>query len=408
MDKLPSFEDADVKGKRVLVRMDVNVPMQGRQVRDMTRIERQLPTLKSLSERGAKVIILSHFGRPDGHYDPALSLSILVDPISEALGKPIAFALDSIGMEADKVVSEMKDGDIAMLENLRFHAEEKANEPQFAKALAAHGDIFVNDAFSCAHRAHASMVGIAEYLPSYAGASMLNELQMLGSIFDVPERPLGAVVGGAKVSTKLSVLDFLIEKVDILMVGGAMAHTFLAAQGHKVGKSLYEPDLLKTAKEILEKAESNNCRIILPSDVVLTKEFAAHSPNRIASVSDIEADEMALDIGMEAVDEMRAALKECKSLVWNGPLGAFEYTPFDMGTVALARQASIQTAKGKLHSVAGGGDTVAALAHSGLFDGFTYLSTAGGAFLEWMEGKELPGVAALIEPPRHCERSEAI
>ncbi len=396
MDNLPSFEDIDVKGKRVLVRMDVNVPMQGREVRDMTRIQRQLPTLKSLSERGAKVIILSHFGRPNGVYDPALSLSILVDPISAALGQPIAFAIDSVGVEAEKVVSNLKDGEIAMLENLRFHKGEKTNDAQFAKALAAHGDIFVNDAFSCAHRAHASMVGVAAYLPSYAGASMLNELQMLGSIFDVPERPLGAIVGGAKVSTKLSVLEFLLEKVDVLMIGGAMAHTFLAAQGHKMGKSLYEADLVPTAKEILSQATAKNCRIVLPSDVVVTKEFAAHSPNRIASVSDIAEDEMALDIGMVSLDEMREALRSCKSLIWNGPLGAFENTPFDMGTVALAREAAMQTAKNQLHSVAGGGDTVAALAHSGLFDEFTYLSTAGGAFLEWMEGKELPGVAVLM------------
>ena len=397
MKSLPSFESIEVKGKRVLVRMDVNVPMQGAEVRDMTRINRQIPTLKSLSERGAKVIILSHLGRPNGSYDPALSLSILVDPLSEALGKPITFALDSVGIEAEKVVSDLQNGDIAMLENLRFHSQEKANDAAFAKALAAHGDLFVNDAFSCAHRAHASMVGIAEHLPSYAGASMLNELQMLKSIFDIPERPLGAVIGGAKVSTKLSVLEFLLEKVDKLMIGGAMAHTFLAAQGHSVGKSLYEPDLVPKAKEILQQAEQKNCEIILPSDVVVTHEFAAHSPNHIVPVEHIPEEAMALDIGMESLDAMRAALRDCQSLVWNGPLGAFEHTPFDMGTVALAREASIQTAKGQLHSVAGGGDTVAALAHSGLFDAFTYLSTAGGAFLEWMEGKQLPGVQALME-----------
>ncbi len=395
MQNLPSFEDIDVKGKRVLVRMDVNVPMEGAKVRDMTRIERQLPTIQSLANRGAKVIILSHFGRPNGTYDPALSLSILIDLMSETLGRPIKFAPDCVGLEAEKVVSAMQDGEIVMLENLRFHKEEKANDAKFAKALAANGDIFVNDAFSCAHRAHASMVGIADYLPAYAGASMANELQMLGSIFDVPERPLGAVIGGAKVSTKLSVLEFLLEKVDILMIGGAMAHTFLAAQGHSVGKSLYEPDLLETAKDILGQADTKNCRIVLPSDVVITQEFAAHAPNKIVPVSEIPDDAMALDVGMETMDAMRAALRECNSLVWNGPLGAFENTPFDMGTVALAREASIQTAKGELHSVAGGGDTVAALAHSGLFDAFTYLSTAGGAFLEWMEGKELPGVSAL-------------
>ena len=395
MQNLPSFKDIDVSGKRVLVRMDVNVPMEGAKVRDMTRINRQLPTIKWLSEKGAKVIILSHFGRPKGIYDPALSLSILVDTLSEALGQPVHFALDCIGPAAEKVVGSLQNGDIALLENLRFHAEEKTNDASFSQKLAKLGDIFVNDAFSCAHRAHASMVGIADHLPAYAGASMANELQMLGSIFDIPERPLGAVVGGAKVSTKLSVLEFLLEKVDILMIGGAMAHTFLAAQGHQVGKSLYEADLVDKAAEILAQAKAKNCRIILPKDVVITENFAAHSPNRIVPISEIHEDTMALDIGMETVDEMRAALRECKSIIWNGPMGAFEMSPFDMGTVALAREASIQTAKQQLHSVAGGGDTVAALAHSGLFDSFTYLSTAGGAFLEWMEGKQLPGVAAL-------------
>lgn len=399
MRKLPSFEQAEIAGKRVLVRMDVNVPMEGAKVRDMTRIERQLPTLRSLTERGAKVIILSHFGRPSGVYDPALSLSILVDPISEAIGKPLRFALDCVGIEAHKVVDDMQDGEIVMLENLRFHKEEKHNDPAFAKSLAELGDIFVNDAFSCAHRAHASMVGIARHLPTYAGASMLNELNMLSSIFDAPERPLAAVVGGAKVSTKLSVLQYLLDKVDYLMIGGAMAHSFLVAQGYNVGKSLYEPDLLETAKGILQQAEEKNCQIILPVDVVIAHHFAAHTPNQIVPVSEIPADAMALDIGMKTLDNMRHALQKCRSLIWNGPMGAFEMTPFDMGTVALAREASIQTAQGKLHSVAGGGDTVAALVHGGLFDNFTYLSTAGGAFLEWMEGKELPGVEALFSAP---------
>ncbi len=395
MPNIRSYEDAQVVGQRVMVRMDVNVPMQGRKVRDMTRIERQLPTLKSLLKRGAKVIILSHFGRPEGAYDPALSLSILLDPMSEALGQPISFGLDCVGPAAAKAVSAVKSGEIVMLENLRFHAEEKANDAKFSAALAANGDIFVNDAFSCAHRAHASMVGITHHLPSFAGASMMSELHMLSSIFDNPKRPLGAVIGGAKVSSKLTVLEFLIDNVDYLMIGGAMAHTFIAAQGLPIGQSLHEADLIEKAKQILAKAAQSGCQILLPSDGVFTQAFAAHAPNRIAAFNDIKPNEMVLDIGMNTLDALRDAMAQCRTLLWNGPLGAFELTPFDMGTVALARQAAINTAQGKLHSIAGGGDTVAALAHSGLFEGFSYLSTAGGAFLEWMEGKDLPGVSAL-------------
>jgi phosphoglycerate kinase len=395
MTNFPSYESVDVSGKHVLVRMDLNVPMEGSKVRDMTRINRHLPTLKSLIERGAKVVLLSHFGRPDGKADTAFSLSVLVDPISEALGKPIQFAKDCIGAEAEKVISNLQKGEVALLENLRFHFGEKKNDPAFAKALAANGDLFVNDAFSCAHRAHASVVGITDHLPAYAGGCMIEELSMLSSIFDEPERPLGAVVGGAKVSTKLSVLHYLVQKVDKLIIGGAMAHSFLVAQGYSVGKSLYEPDLVETAREILEQGEKNDCEIILPTDVVVTKNFSAHSANQTVPVSEISDDLMALDVGLESTDRMRTAIRECRSLIWNGPLGAFEMAPFDMGTVALAREAATQTSKGKLHSVAGGGDTVAALAHSGITDSFTYISTAGGAFLEWMEGKELPGVAAL-------------
>jgi len=392
---LPSYQSAEVTGKIVLVRMDVNVPMRGSEVRDMTRIDRQLPTLKYLIAQGAKVVILSHFGRPNGQYDPALSLSILLEPLGKALGQEVKFGLDCVGFEAETAISTLQNGEVVMLENLRFHAEEKQNDAKFAKALAALGDAYINDAFSCSHRAHASLVGITEHLPSYAGASLLGELDMLSRIFDVPERPLAAVIGGAKVSTKLSVLHYLTEKVDTLIIGGAMAHTFLAAQGHSLGKSLYEPDLTAEATAIMTKAKAENCQIILPQDMVVSKAFAAHAPNRVSPIHAIADDEMALDVGLESLDAMRRALTQSRSIVWNGPMGAFEHSPFDHGTVTLARQTAMLTASGQLLSVAGGGDTVAALAHSGLFDAFTYLSTAGGAFLEWMEGKTLPGIAAL-------------
>lgn len=396
MTQFATIDQLDVAGKRVLVRVDLNVPIQAGKVRDMTRINRQLPTICELRDRGAKVILMSHLGRPKGDYDPTLSLSTLVDPLSEALdGAEVRFCPDCIGPEAKAAVSTLPEGGILLLENLRFHSEEEANDAVFAQGLAELADIYVNEAFSCSHRAHASVVGVAELLPTAAGRLMQVELETLQTIFNQPERPLGAVIGGAKISTKLGILDHLIDKVDRLIIGGAMAHTFLAAQGYAVGKSLYEPDLIDTAKKILDHAKASGCTLVLPCDMVVTREFAAHAPNEVVSIDAIPEDAMALDIGIESLIQMAQTLKECKTVLWNGPMGAFETAPFDGGTVALARLVAKQTAAGELHSVAGGGDTVAALSHAGLFEQFSYLSTAGGAFLEWMEGKPLPGVAAM-------------
>jgi phosphoglycerate kinase len=389
------LDDIDVKGKKVVLRMDLNVPMQGGVVRDMTRILRQIPTLRELAEKDAKVIVLSHFGRPKG-YDPDLSLSPLVDVLSDALQRPVRFGLDCVGKDAQDATAEMQNGDIVLLENLRFHAEEEKNDKAFAAGLASLGSIFVNDAFSCSHRAHASVVGVADYLPAVAGRLMQAELDALERLFHTPRRPLGAMVGGSKVSTKLGILGHLIDRLDMIIIGGAMAHTFLAAQGFSVGASLYEPDLIPTAKAIMSRAAEQGCEIILPKDVVVTKKFAPHAPNRVVAIDQIQEDDLALDVGTDGLLEMIAAVKRCQMLLWNGPLGAFETAPFDAGTVMLARVVAAQTASGKLHSVAGGGDTVAALSHAGLFDEFSYLSTAGGAFLEWMEGKPLPGVARLM------------
>jgi phosphoglycerate kinase len=393
--RFPTLDSLDVKGKTVLVRLDLNVPMQAGRVTDATRITRQLPTVQDLLTRGAKVVIISHFGQPKGAYDPALSLSPLVDALSKLLGQEVRFGVDCIGPSAKHAVDAAQPGDVVLLENLRFHTGETKNDPEFSKALADLADCFVNDAFSCAHRAHASMVGVSQHLPFAAGRMMQAELEHLEALFAAPERPLAAVVGGAKVSSKLAVLEHLTEKVDMLIIGGAMANTFLLAQGHSVGKSLCEPDLVETAKRILAKAANNGCRIILPQDVVATREFAAHAASRIVAVDAIAADEMALDIGPLSVAHIISALAECKTVLWNGPMGAFETAPFDASTVLVARAVALLTGQKKMHSVAGGGDTVAALSHAGLFDGFSYLSTAGGAFLEWMEGRPLPGVAAL-------------
>jgi phosphoglycerate kinase len=391
-----TLDDLDVTGKKVLVRMDMNVPMLGGRVRDFTRIERQLPTLRDLRTRGAKTIILSHFGRPkEDKYDPALSLAALVDPLAEALGATVKFGRDCVGLDAHKATVDMQNGDIVLLENLRFHPEEKKNDPAFVQALASLGEIYVNDAFSCSHRAHASLYGLAQALPNAAGRAMQAELQTLEAIFDKPQRPIAAIIGGAKVSTKLAVLEHLVQKVDVLMIGGAMAHTFLKVQGGDVGASLLEEELVPVAAKILAAAKQSNCRIVLPVDVAAAEAFAPHAPNTISDARAIETQRMALDIGIDSLLEMIAALRDCRTLVWNGPLGAFETAPFDVSTVVLARAAAKQTQQGLLYSVAGGGDTLAALKHAGLSDSFSYLSTAGGAFLEWMEGKELPGVAVL-------------
>ena len=390
-----TLDDLDVKGKRVLVRADLNVPMEDGKVTDATRIQRQAPTIKELAEKGARVIVLSHFDRPKGKVVPSMSLKPLVQPLSDAVGRKVAFAEDCVGDVAEKAVAALKDGDVLLLENTRFHAGEEKNDPEMAKQLAKLGDIFVNDAFSAAHRAHASTDGVARLLPNAAGRSMQAELTHLEAALGNPQRPLLAVVGGAKVSTKIELLQNLVARVQTLVIGGAMANTFLAAQGVKVGKSLYEPDFLDTARKITAAAKDAGADILLPTDVVVAKEFKANAANRTVRVDQIGADEMVLDVGPDSIQAFEKRLATTRTLVWNGPFGAFETVPFDKGTVAAAKAVAAATKGGNLLSVAGGGDTVAALAHAGVEADFTYVSTAGGAFLEWLEGKTLPGVDAL-------------
>ena len=388
--------DADVKDKRALVRVDFNVPMHDGAVSDDTRLKAALPTIRALSWKGAKVVLLAHFDRPKGKRVPEMSLKPVAGPLAKLLGAPVAFADDCVGEPAAKVIAGLENGGVALLENLRYHAGEEANDAAFAAQLAALGDLYVNDAFSAAHRAHASTEGLAHLLPAYAGRSMEAELKALEAALGKPVRPVAAVVGGAKVSSKLDVLTHLVTQVDHLIIGGGMANTFLAAKGVDVGKSLCEHDLADTARGILAAAEKSGCTVHLPYDVVVAKEFAANPPSlRTCNVHEVAADEMILDVGPQAVEALADVLKTCRTLVWNGPLGAFETVPFDAATVALARSAAALTAEGAMVSVAGGGDTVAALNHAGVADDFTYISTAGGAFLEWMEGKELPGVKAL-------------
>lgn len=390
-----TLDDLLVKGKRVLVRADLNVPMADGVVTDTTRIERQAPTIKELAEKGARVIILSHFDRPKGKVVPSMSLKPLVKALENELDCPVFFAEDCIGAVAEAAVAKLKDGGILLLENTRFHAGEEKNDPAMAKQLAALGDLYVNDAFSAAHRAHASTEGVAHLLPNAAGRSMQAELTHLDRALGNPTRPLLAVVGGAKVSTKIDLLQNLVGKVETLVIGGAMANTFLAAEGVKIGKSLHEPDHLETARKVIHLANESGAAILLPTDVVVAKEFRENAPNRTIPVSDIAADEMVLDVGPASIKAFENRLFATKTLVWNGPFGAFETKPFDAGTVAAARAVAAATRAGNLLSVAGGGDTVAALAHAGVEAEFTYVSTAGGAFLEWLEGKELPGVMAL-------------
>jgi len=391
-----TLDDMDVAGKRVLVRMDMNVPMIAGRVTDNTRVVRLLPTIRELLKRKAKVIILSHLGRPEGTYVPSLSLSPLVDALSDVLrGVTIKFGVDCVGREASAAVAALKAGEILLLENLRFHAEEEKNTPAFAKALAAHGDVFINDAFSCSHRSHASIVGLAKHLPFAAGRLMEEELVNLEGLFVDSKAPLTAIVGGSKVSTKLELLENLIHKVDNLIIGGAMANTFLFAQGYAVGSSLCEVNMKQTVLRILAKAEKENCAIHLPVDVVIAGSLAPQAASDVVSVAKIPAKAMILDVGPETLRQFSECLGASKTLVWNGPLGAFETSPFDASTIMLARSVASLTKMGKLKSIAGGGDTVAALTHAGLAERFSYISTAGGAFLEWMEGKTLPGVAAL-------------
>jgi phosphoglycerate kinase len=392
LDDLPE----DLTGKRVLVRVDLNVPMDGAKVTDDTRLRAMLPTILELSDRGAIVLLLSHFGRPKGESRPDMSTAQLVLPIHRLAGRSVRFIEDCQGPEAERAVTTMLPGNIGVLENTRFHAGEEKNDPELAKAMAALGDYYVDDSFSTAHRAHASTEGITHFLPSYAGRAMEAELRALERALGNPERPVAAVVGGAKVSTKLAVLGHLVDKVDHLIIGGGMANTFLAARGVNVGKSLCEHELTGEANAIFDRAEEAGCTIHLPYDVVVAKEFAPNPPSvRTCNVHEVAADEMILDIGPAAVEALADVLKTCRTLVWNGPLGAFETPPFDAATVALAKTAAALTKEGSLVSVAGGGDTVAALNHAGVAADFTFVSTAGGAFLEWMEGRTLPGVAAL-------------
>ncbi|MCW5684013.1 MAG: phosphoglycerate kinase [Pseudolabrys sp.] len=389
-----TLDQADLANKRVLLRVDLNVPMADGKVSDATRIERAAQTIKEIASKGGKVILLSHFGRPKGR-DPKDSLKPVAAAVAHIVGKPVAFADDCIGEPAEKAVAAMKAGDILCLENTRFHKEEEKNDPAFVAALAKLGDIFVNDAFSAAHRAHASTEGLGHKLPAYAGRAMQAELEALSKALEHPQKPVIAVIGGAKVSTKLDLLENLIAKVDALVIGGGMANTFLHAQGINIGKSLAEKDLADTARRIMDKAESANCAIILPVDAVVAFHFEKDAPSHAYGLDAIPADGMILDVGPQSIARVRAALDDAKTLVWNGPLGAFELHPFDKATVAAAKYAAERTKAGHLVSIAGGGDTVAALNHAQVADDFTYISTAGGAFLEWMEGKALPGVEVL-------------
>ena len=394
-DQYSTLDDLDVKGKRVLVRADLNVPVHDGRITDTARIDRQAPTIRQLAERGARVIVLSHFGRPKGTRVPELSLKPIAPALARTIRRTVAFGNDCIGDVAEAAVSKLKDGDVVLLENTRFHAGEEANDPDFARALAELGDLYVNDAFSAAHRAHGSTEGVAHILPSAAGRAMQDELFHLHRALDQPNRPVLAIIGGAKVSTKIALIENLLKKVDILVMGGAMANTFLAAEGIDVGKSLYEADQLETAKRISGLATETGSFLILPTDVVVAKVFETGAPHRTVPAREVADDDMILDVGPDTIADFEQHLHTVNTLVWNGPVGAFETPPFDHGTMAIARLVAARTKAGGLLSVAGGGDTVSALKHAGVAGGFSYVSTAGGAFLEWLEGRELPGVAAL-------------
>jgi phosphoglycerate kinase len=385
----------DIKGKRALVRVDLNVPMADGRVTDETRMRALVPTVLELADKGARVLLLAHFGRPKGAKHSEMSVSMVLDALQDVLGREIMFVPEIAGDVVAQSVGILADGDIALLENTRFWPGEEKNDPELARAVAANGDFYVNDAFSAAHRAHMSTEGLSHVLPAYAGRAMEAELKALQAALGAPEHPVAAVVGGAKVSTKLDVLNNLVKQVDHLIIGGGMANTFLAARGVDVGKSLCEHDLADQANAIMDAADTAGCTIHLPYDVVTSREFRANPPVRTVNVHEVAADEMILDVGPAAVEALADVLKNCRTLVWNGPLGAFEIEPFDTATVSLARTAAALTREGSLVSVAGGGDTVAALAHAGVTEDFTFVSTAGGAFLEWMEGKPLPGVDAL-------------
>ena len=395
MPHFKTIDDIDVSGKIVLVRVDYNVPIRNGRVTDATRIERSLTTIKDLQERGGRVVCISHFGRPKGQRAEDMSLRPIADAMAAAVSQTVSFAEDCIGEAAESVIRQLKDGDIALLENLRFHAGEEKNDPQFVAALAKLGDVYVNDAFSAAHRAHASTEGIARALPAVAGRLMEAELLALGNALEKPARPVAALVGGAKVSSKIEVLEALIDKVDALIVGGGMANTFLLALGHDMGKSLVEAEMLETAKAIMTKADANGCKLILPTDAVVAEEFKANPKTAVVPVTAVPITQMMLDVGPASAAALASLLEHYKTIVWNGPLGAFETPPFDESTNLVAQKAAELVVAGKLLAVAGGGDTVSALAHAGVLEEFSYVSTAGGAFLEWLEGKTLPGVKAL-------------
>ena len=390
-----TLDGVAVAGKRVLLRADLNVPVRDGKITDLTRIERLSPTIRELSGKGAHVIVLSHFDRPKGKRVPEMSLEPMATALGQVLGRKVRFAEDCVGIPAQQAIIALQDGDVAVLENTRFHPGEEKNDPAFAAEMAKLGDIFVNDAFSAAHRAHASTEGIAKLLPSYAGRLMQAELEALSAALTTPVRPVMAIVGGAKVSTKLDLLGNLVAKVDMLVIGGAMANTFLAAEGVAVGKSLQEAEMHATARDILEKAKAAGCAIVLPVDAVIAAALTPGVATQTVPIDAVPADRMILDVGPKTVAAIEAKLATAKTLVWNGPVGAFETAPFDAGTTALAQAVAAATSAGKLRSVAGGGDTVSALRHAGVLDKMSYVSTAGGAFLEWLEGKTLPGVAAL-------------
>jgi len=390
-----TLDDLDASGKRVLLRADLNVPVRDGRITDRTRIERLSPTIRELAEKGARVIVISHFDRPKGQRVPGMSLRPMVEALAEALKRPVAWADDCIGPEAEAAAAALGDGDVLLLENTRYHAGEEKNDPALSAGLAKLADAFVNDAFSAAHRAHSSTEGVARLLPAYAGRLMEQELKALDAALGNPAKPVIAIVGGAKVSTKLDLLGNLSRKVNTLVIGGAMANTFLAAQGHRMGKSLQEAEMHATALAILAEAKANGCEVLLPSDLVVAREFAANAQSRTVAVDRVPEDMMALDVGPDTIDAVEAKLRQASTLVWNGPFGAFETPPFDTATVAVAQTVAALTASSGLKSIAGGGDTVAALKHAGVAERMTYVSAAGGAFLEWLEGKTLPGVAAL-------------
>ena len=390
-----TLDDAELQGKRALVRVDFNVPMHEGEVSDDTRLQAAVPTIEKLRAAGAKVILLAHFDRPKGKWVPEMSLAPIAPALTKVLGHPVAFVGDCVGKDVATAVAAMKPGDVLLLENVRFYPGEEKNDPAFARALAENGDLYVNDAFSAAHRAHASTEGLAHLLPAYAGQQMRRELDMLHKALGHPERPVMGIVGGSKVSSKLDLLRNLVTRLDKLAIGGGMANTFLFAQGHDVGASYCEKEMAETARDIIRLAGQNNCKLFLPLDIVVAEKMAPGAPARVRGLGEVDDDERILDAGPETLERLCRAMDNSKTLIWNGPLGVFEMPPFDKGTVQAARHAATLAKAGKLVAVAGGGDTVAALNHAGCADDFTFVSTAGGAFLEWMEGKELPGVAAL-------------